>query len=150
MGRSKYNVNYDKNGRTYNGIEFDSALEMRFYRDVLLPMVDSGDVINYELQKKYELQPKFDVGGIKIRPIEYVADFYIKYKTGYEEVVDTKGCPDAVAKIKRKLFMYKYPEITYRWIVYVAKYGGWIDYDKVEKLRRETKKRKKMEETENG
>ena len=51
--RTKFNVNKDVSKRTYNGITFDSVLEMKYYRDVLCPLVESGDVVNYELQKPY-------------------------------------------------------------------------------------------------
>ena len=48
---SKYNVGKDAAKRTYDDIVFDSVLEMRFYRDVVLPMYGSGEITNYELQK---------------------------------------------------------------------------------------------------
>ena len=35
MERSKFNVDKDKEKRTYNNIVFDSQLEMKYYRDVL-------------------------------------------------------------------------------------------------------------------
>ena len=43
--RSKYNVSSNKERRTFGGIVFDSELEMRYYRDVVLPLVNSGDVV---------------------------------------------------------------------------------------------------------
>lgn len=112
---------------------------MRYYRDVLLPLIESGDVLSYELQKPYELQPKFSHKGKTVRAIKYVADFFIVYKDGHEEVVDTKGCPDSVALLKRKLFWYHYPDINYKWITYVKKFGGWIEYDKYKQLKKEKK-----------
>ena len=102
--RSKYNVSSDKSKRTCDGIVFDSELEMKYYRDVILPGVECGDIISYELQKKYELQPKFKHENQSVRAIDYVADFFIIYKDGHQEVIDTKGMPDSVAKLKRKLF----------------------------------------------
>lgn len=102
--RSKFNVDKDKSKRTHNGIVFDSILEMKYYRDVLCPAVESGDVVGYELQKPYELQPKFRHDGKSVQPIKYVADFFIVYKDGHEEVIDTKGCPDSVALLKRNCF----------------------------------------------
>ena len=120
---------------------------MKYYRDVLCPLVESGEVISYELQKPYELQPKFVHDGKTVLPIKYVADFVVTYKNGVTEVIDTKGMPDSVAILKRKLFWYCYPDITYKWITYVKKFGGWIDYDECKKLRNAEKKRKKMEET---
>ena len=138
--RSKYNVDADKAKRTYDGIVFDSVLEMKYYRDVVLPLARSGEITHYELQKEYTLQPKYIHDGKSIRPITYVADFYIEYADGRTEVVDTKGCADSVAKIKRKMFMYQYPNLPYQWITYVKKWGGWCNYDDVNKLRKEAKK----------
>ena len=140
MGRSKFNVGDDLEKRSCDGIVFDSIMEMKYYRDVVLPQVESGSIIHYELQKSYELQPKFERGGRKFLPIIYVADFYIEYSNGETEIIDIKGAADSVAKIKRKMTLYRYPELKYRWITYVKKFGGWVDYDEVQKLRREAKK----------
>lgn len=144
--RSKYNVGRSKTDiakRTCDGITFASVLEMRYYRDVLCPGVESGEVVRYELQKKYELQPGFIRNGKRVLPIVYVADFYIEYADGRIVVIDTKGCPDRPAKMKKKMFWYKYPDIDYQWITFVKKYGGWIDYEECQKLRKEDKKRRK-------
>ena len=145
MSRSKFNVDRDNSDRTCDGIVFDSKVEMWFYRDVILPGVETGEIKEYELQKPYELQPKFKHDGNTVREITYVADFYVKYKDGHEEVIDIKGFPDAVAKLKRKLFWFAYPEITYKWLSYVKKYGGWIEYDERAKLKRAEKKMKQKE-----
>lgn len=140
--RTKFNVDKDKEKRTYNGIVFDSILEMKYYRDVLLPLVESGDVVSYELQKPYELQRKFTHDNKTVLPIKYVADFVLTYKDGHEEVIDTKGCPDTVAIIKRKLFWFVYPNTVYKWITWVKKFGGWIEYEEYKRLKREEKKNK--------
>lgn len=146
MARTKFNVDKDKSKRTYDGVVFDSAMEMRYYRDVVLPRVRSGDIVYFELQKEYILQPKFRRGNNKlVLPIVYVADFYIEYKDGSVEVIDTKGCPDSVAKIKRKMFWYQYPELTYKWICYskidgTEENGGWCDYEYVHEQRKKRKK----------
>ena len=103
MERSKFNVNKNAEKRTYDGIVFDSELEMKYYRDVLCPGVESGEITCYELQKEYALQPKFHHDGKTVQPILYVADFYIEYNDGRCEVIDTKGCPDSTAKLKRKI-----------------------------------------------
>ena len=142
MGRTKFNVDKNTEKRTYNGIVFDSILEMKYYRDVLLPKVESGEIINYVLQKPYELQPKFVHNGKAIRPIQYVADFYIVYKDGREEVIDTKGYGDQMAILKRKIFWYHYPDVDYKWVTYVKKYGGWIDYEEYKKLKKIDKAKK--------
>ena len=118
-------------------------MEMRFYRDVVLPQSRSGNIKHFELQKKYILQPKFHNGKKTVQPIIYVADFFIEYKDGTIEVIDTKGCPDSVAKIKRKMFWYLYPDITYKWICYSKIDGGWIEYELLKKRRFERKKNKR-------
>lgn len=146
MERSKYNVDKNKETRTYNGIVFDSRLEMRYYRDVLCPRVESGEVTNYELQKKFELQPGFSRNGKKVLPITYVSDFYIEYADGHIEVIDIKGMPDSVAELKRKMFWYKYPDMDYQWITYVEKFGGWLSHDTVKSLRKQAKRNKNKKE----
>lgn len=143
MERSKYNVDKNTEKRTCEGIIFDSVMEMKFYRDVVLPQVRSGDIKKYELQKKYILQPKFVHEKRTVQPIVYIADFYIEYKDGRVEVIDTKGCPDSVAKIKRKMFWYTFPDIDYKWICYSKIDGGWCEFEKVQQGRKERKKNKK-------
>lgn len=146
MERTKFNVDKDKDKRTFNGIVFDSLLEMKYYRDVLLPMVESGEVTKYELQKKYVLQDGFERNGKKVLPITYVADFYMEYADGRIEVIDTKGMPDGVAKLKRKLFWFRYPSVNYIWMTYLKKFGGWITYEDAQTLRKEEKRNKNKKE----
>lgn len=142
MARSKFNVSSDIEQRTYNGIVFDSKLEMHYYRDVLCPLEKSGDIVECELQKPYELQPKFVHDNKTVQPIKYVADFFVRYKDGREEVIDTKGCPDQTAILKRKMFWYTYPNICYKWVGYSKIDGGWCDYEQIKKNRAERKRNK--------
>ena len=141
--RTKFNVDKDKEKRTYNNIVFDSVLEMKYFRDVVLPKKESGEITYYELQKKYILQDGFKHDGKNILPIVYIADFYLEYADGRTMVIDIKGCPDTTAKIKRKLFWNKFPEIDYQWITYVKKFGGWGSYDEFNKIRRDIKREQK-------
>lgn len=149
--RTKFNVDKNVAKRTYNGIVFDSVLEMRYYRDFVLPKLGSGELAKCELQVPYELQEKFkhvniDGKTVGVRAVTYVADFVLTWSNGVVQVIDTKGMPDATAKLKRKLFWYKYPDIDYQWVTYSKKYasenGGWIEYDKLSKLQRDAKKTK--------
>lgn len=146
MERSKFNVDKDKAKRTCNGIVFDSELEMKYYRDVVLPGVESGRIKYYELQKPYELQPKFVHDDKIVQPIKYVADFYIEYADGSSEVIDTKGIPDSTAIVKRKMFWYVYPDVKYIWITWSKIDGGWCDYEYVKQQRNLRRKNKKKKE----
>lgn len=47
---SKFNVSKDKTRRTFAGIIFDSELEMKYYRDFVLPKIESGEILNCERQ----------------------------------------------------------------------------------------------------
>lgn len=143
MARSKYNVSSDKTKRTYDGIVFDSELECRFYKEFIKPKYDSGEIINFELQKKYILQEKFKHNGKTVLPITYVADFYIEYANGKVEVIDTKGMPDAKSIIKRKMMWYLYPTLDFKWIKYVKKYGGWITDEQYKDFKKKEKKGEK-------
>lgn len=145
-GRSKYNVAVNTQKRTYNGITFDSEIEMRFYRDVVLPQYENGTIVKYELQKKYILQPSFKRNGKTQQPITYIADFYLLYDDGAQKVIDIKGMPDEKAKLKRKMFFYVFPEIDYEWISYSAIDGGFIPYEELKKQRMLRKKLKEKKE----
>ncbi len=140
--RTKFNVNKDKEKRTYNNIVFDSTLEMRYYRDVILPKMESGDVVDCKLQVPYQLQEKFKHDNKTVLPIIYVADFVVTYKNGHITVIDTKGMPDSVALLKRKLFWYKYPDVDYQWISYSKCDGGFVSYEIVKQGRKQRKKDK--------
>ena len=143
MARSKFNVSSDKARRTFDGIVFDSELEMKYYRDVVLPAYNAGEIIKYELQKKYILQPSFKHDNETVRAIFYVADFYIEYADGHTEVIDTKGMPDNTALMKRKMYWYHFPDTIYKWVCYSKIDGGWCDYEYVKQQRKKRKLAKK-------
>lgn len=50
--RTKFNVDKNTAKRmSDDGIVFDSILEKNFYQEVILPNVQSGIIVEYELQK---------------------------------------------------------------------------------------------------
>lgn len=124
MIRTKYRA--EKN--TVDGIKFDSKLEADYY----IYLRDRW--IKHELQPKYVLQEGLkDYEWNSIRAIHYVWDF------AYDDiVVDIKGFPTSDAKIKRKLFLKKYPELKLKWLVRYK--GEWVDYFANEKRKKENKK----------
>ena len=145
--RSKYNVDLaDKEKRTFEGIVFDSMGEMKMYRDYLLPQLHDGIITEIQRQVTYELQEGFTHEGKKERPITYVADFVVTYADGKTTVYDFKGMPDSLAKIKRKLFWYKYPDIDFQWMAYSKIDGGYVPYEAVAKGRKERAKARKLKE----
>lgn len=125
--KNKYHIS-NKESRTYGGLVFDSKLEMQYYHDVLVPALACGDVQDVKRQVAYELQPAFKHEGKAIRAITYKADFVVTHKDGTIQVIDIKGAATTDAKLKRKIFYFKYPEIDYIWIGY-SKKTGWTKWD---------------------
>lgn len=115
---------------------------MKFYRDVILPKMESGDIVDCKLQAPYQLQEKFKHDNKTVLPIIYVADFVVTYKNKHIVVYDTKGMPDSVALLKRKLFWHKYPNIDYQWVSFSKIDGGWVSYETVKQGRKQRKKLK--------
>ena len=94
---------------TVDGIEFDSRKEADYYCQLKL-LKRAGEIKDFGLQPRYELQPTFKKNGTTHRSITYVADFVIDNNDGTTEIIDIKGVETQVFKIKKKLFEYKYPD----------------------------------------
>ena len=111
MSYNKY-----KNKKTIvDGIKFDSEMESHYYI-YLKQLKEIGEVVDFILQPTYLLQEGFNLNGKRIRPITYKADFKVIYKDGHEEVIDVKGKLTEEFKIKRKMLLYKYRDITFKCI----------------------------------
>lgn len=110
MKRSKYG----NKKVVIDGVKFDSILESKYY--LLLKELEGKDLVsNIELQPVFLLQDKFtDSNGLSHRRIDYKADFRYYDKVVNEcIVVDTKGLITDVYKLKKKLFLFKYPEVNF-------------------------------------
>ena len=96
-----------------NNIEFDSKKEANRFNELKL-LEKAGLIKELEIQKKFELQPKYiNNNGEHIRAITYIADFfYYDCKEGIYIVEDTKGFKTDVYILKKKLFEYVYPNLT--------------------------------------
>ena len=125
---------------------YDSELEMKYFRDIIEVGLKDGSIIDCKRQVKYELQPKYKYKDKTVLAINYVADFVVTYANNSVIVWDTKGLADATAKLKKKLFHYKYPEVDYRWVGFSAIDGGWVEYDVIQKGRAKRKKNKVKKE----
>jgi hypothetical protein len=124
-----------------DGYDFDSKLEMSYYC-ILKDMVKNGEIKGFVLQPVYELQPKFTKFNKNYRAINYIADFEVELFNGTKYVVDTKGFQTSDSKLKEKMFNYVYPNLELKMLGYVAKYGGFLPLDEINKIRRENKKKK--------
>ncbi|WP_240415000.1 DUF1064 domain-containing protein [Paenibacillus periandrae] len=127
-----------------DAVVFDSELEAKFYRDILLPEVQRG-LITVEMQPKFTLLPKLEKGGIKHQPITYSPDFKITYiASGKVRFIDVKGMEDQKFPIKRKMFDAAFPEFPPLVVMkHVKKFGGWITIEEYTKKKREEDKLKK-------
>lgn len=103
---------YGNRTAVVGGMAFDSRLEARRYRELVL-MQNAGIIRDLRTQVRFELQPSFKKGGKTIRAITYKADFvYTVCGTGETVVEDTKGFRTEVYKIKKKIFEYRFPDLT--------------------------------------
>jgi hypothetical protein len=94
-----------------DGIVFDSQKEALYYQELKL-LQRAGEVVNIELQPKFELIPPYvNDAGNKIRATYYRADFKVEYKDGHIEIIDIKPSASFKTKeyrLKKKMFEYKY------------------------------------------
>jgi len=113
---------------------FPSIMEAHRYNELKL-LMQAGIVKEIELQPAFSLLPTFwrcpDCGiifgsaelkkgrcrdcGKKLpatKGIIYRADFRVTYADGHQEIEDVKGMETEIFKLKRKMFEYRYPDLT--------------------------------------
>ena len=103
---------YHSKKTTVYGITFDSKKEANRYCELrLLEM--SGKIKDLQLQYRFVLQPSFRKNGKTIREISYVADFvYLDLERNKNIIEDVKGYKTEGYKLKKKIFEYKFPDLT--------------------------------------
>ena len=109
-------LKYKNNKVEVDGHVFDSKRESEIYLQFKI-LKQRGIITKMELQPRFLLQPSFRYEGKTIRAIYYQADFRITYSDGKEEVVDVKSYiteKNPVYRLKRKMFLYKYPDLVFR------------------------------------
>lgn len=114
-----------------NDIKFDSMLEGRFFLH-LLTMQQQNNISCIVTHPKYQLQKSFKKYDKTIRAIDYFADFEVEFCDGTKVIYDTKGRETADFKIKRKMFDYKYPDLTLICVKQIR--GVWVNKDTEEEL----------------
>lgn len=100
-------------------IRFDSQKEARRF-DQLLPLLEAGKIRDLRLQAQFTLQEGYTTaGGVKVRPIRYVADFAYERETEPDktgktywirtvEDVKSKATKTRVYELKKKLMREKF------------------------------------------
>ena len=97
-----------------DGIKFASPGESERYLELRI-MLLKNQIKHLELQPVFELQPKFRKNGTLYRDIRYIADFRVTNLDGSIVIEDVRGWggyTTDIYKIKKKLFEYKYPELS--------------------------------------
>lgn len=128
-----------------DGITFDSKTEAEYY-EYLKSLERDKKIYRLRCHPVYELQKPIERHGKKYKAIKYIADFeYWNEDEQINVVVDVKGYAMEDARLKRKLFAYKYPLYKLVWVAKSNKYSktGWIDYDELQKLRRKARRERK-------
>jgi len=104
---------YHAHPTVVDGIRFDSKAEAAKYSELLL-LQGAGQIRNLEVHPVYELIPAFCHNGKRERRTTYEADFrYHDEVLGVQVVLDVKGVETAVFKLKRKLLLWRYPNIYF-------------------------------------
>lgn len=103
-------MKYGNEKKKINGYTFASKAEARRYQQLFL-MERAGIIHGLRLQPEYELIPSFRKNNKTYRRTVYIADFEYK-ENGKTIVEDVKGYATDVYKLKKKMFEYKYPELT--------------------------------------
>ena len=102
---------YNAKATEIDGIRFDSQAEARRYV-ALKNMERAGEIVGLKIHPRYILQSPFIRDGRREREITYEGDFsYIKDNRLVVE--DVKGLKTDLYKVKRKMFMYRYPDIKF-------------------------------------
>ena len=100
---------YNARKTAIDGITFDSLKEAGRYQELKLAE-RAGIIEGLTLKPRFTLQPGFsDNQGNRIRAITYTADFQYM-ENGRSVVEDVKGFETKTWNIKKKIFLYLYPE----------------------------------------
>ncbi len=118
MWRIPVKSKYGNIKTTIDNVTFHSIKESRRYMQLKL-LQKVGSISDLQLQPKFVLQEAFyDNAGTKHQPITYSADFqYIDTRTQetvIEDVKSSKTFNTDVYKIKKKLFLKKYPALSFQ------------------------------------
>ena len=129
---------YRNEKEEFNGIKFDSKMEMEFY--IYLLKTHAKEEV--ELQPSFVLQEKFrDNTGKAQRESRYVSDFRVG-----NIVYDVKGMTTQIFRAKEKTFKLKYPDLQLKVVNKAPKWTSkeWIELQELKEMTRERNKKKKL------
>ena len=78
-----------------SGLKFDSRGEYEYYVGTVAPKVGRGEIVKWEAHPCFLLFPAGEYNGVKLRSVQYTADFRLTYADGTVEIVEIKSkfCP---------------------------------------------------------
>ena len=129
---------YRNEKEEFDGIKFDSKMEMEFY--IYLLKTHTKEEI--EPQPSFVLQDKFrDNTGKAQRESRYIADFRVG-----NIVYDVKGVTTQIFRAKEKTFKLKYPNLQLKVVKKAPKWTDkeWIELRELKEMTRERNKKKKL------
>lgn len=106
---------YNAKKTIVDGTKFDSKKEAARYGELKLQM-HVGIISNLTLQPEFVLQDSFRYENKTIRAIKYRADFRYITSEGrdtIEDVKPSKRFTTPVYKLKKKMFLKRYPELDF-------------------------------------
>ena len=100
------------------GREFDSRGEYEFYTGTVLPKMARGEIVDCQMHPCFSLFPAGEYGPLKLRPVQYTADFRLQYADGTVEIVEVKS--KFVRRMQRD-----YPVRRRVFLEQIARPAGW-------------------------
>ena len=100
------------------GRDFDSRGEYEYYIGTIAPKVARGEIVEWEAHPRFPLFPAGEYGGVKLRPVQYTADFRLIYADGTVEIVEVKS--KFVRRMQRD-----YPVRRRVFLELIARPAGW-------------------------
>lgn len=74
-----------------SGLHFDSHGEYEYYIGTVAPKVARGEIVKWEGHPRFLLFPAGEYNGVKLRSVQYTADFRLIYADGTVEIVEVKS-----------------------------------------------------------
>ena len=120
--------------RGLSGLKFDSRGEYEYYVGTVAPKVGRGEIVKWEAHPCFLLFPAGEYNGVKLRSVQYTADFRLTYADGTVEIVEVKS--KFVRRMQRD-----YPVRRRVFLELIARPAGWkfteiITADSKEEIKR--------------